>query len=175
MGGTPEGLHDPIDVLVGDEPSHRHEILPSGGFLRMEPVDVDRRRNHGGGAPIDRFDSPGHKMRIGHEGVGPLARPEIPSSERRKKQGGGGPLRAARESPGKIRLRHVPQVPRRRVAITEMDLPRRGQDSLGHGVARGQDQIIPGKVEGFNGEGHQGKEVPVDLLNARNPSQEGLA
>ena len=45
VGKVMKGLHDPVDPLVGDEPPHRDEILPSGRGLCHKAPNLDRRRN----------------------------------------------------------------------------------------------------------------------------------
>jgi len=60
------------------------------------------------------------------------------------------------------------------MAVTEVELSRAGQNPLDHSMARGQDKIVRGKIQGLDGGGHEGKKVPVDLFHTGDPSQEGL-
>ena len=61
------------------------------------------------------------------------------------------------------------------MAITEMQLSRMRKDPFRHRVARGQDEIIRFEVQGFNGRGHQGEKVPVNLFHKRDALQKRLA
>ena len=63
------GVDGQIDALVRDQ-SRQHEIVVLLLRRGMEPVDIDRRVDHFGGAAIRSLDAGGHGLRVGDEMIG---------------------------------------------------------------------------------------------------------
>ena len=91
--------------------------------------------------PVEALDPLGHEVRVRHETRHAGGRCGIPSSQRRGERLHQQASRAAR----KIIVEAVPHVAHGSVAIAEVRLAAR-IDSLGHGVAGGDDQIEGAEV-----------------------------
>ena len=72
-----------------------------------------------------------------------------------------------------ILLLQIPGVTHRRVAIADVQLPRCGENTLGHGVRIADDQIILREVQLLDGERHDRQQALVDMFDEGNFLQDG--
>jgi len=155
VGHLSKGIDDQVNAFVGNHAGGRQiEILLV--LTRRERLDIDRRVDHGAVAPIGLGDPPPDEVRDGHEMIHAMGGSDIPQAQAMK-QVTHQPSAGAPASPRfpQVLVLQIPRIAHGRVDVAKMRLIRPRQHALGHRMAAGDHQVIPGQIELLDPKRHE--------------------